>query len=113
MSLTINIAEDFSPIPGARYPSEGDFSGEEFRTNILAPKLKEAIANSEILVINLDGSCGYGTSFLEESFGGLIRTDKLELSDIHKHIKFISNDDPAYIEEIESYLSDADKKENS
>ena len=45
MQLKINIAKDFSPIPGARYPIEGDFSGQEFRQTILAPKLKDAIKN--------------------------------------------------------------------
>lgn len=104
MQLRINIAEDFSPTPGARYSSEAAFSGEEFRTNILAPKLKDAIANSETLVIDLDGSCGYGVSFLDEAFGGLIRVDKFKLRDILRHVKFISDDDPAYIEEISTYL---------
>lgn len=29
--MKIKIATDFSRIPGARYPIEGDFSGQEFR----------------------------------------------------------------------------------
>ena len=29
--MTIRISSDFSETPGARYRSEGDFSGEEFR----------------------------------------------------------------------------------
>lgn len=104
MQLRINISEDFSPTPGARYPSEADYSGEEFRTNILAPKLKKAIANSETIVVDLDRSYGYGTSFLDEAFGGLIMVDKFKLRDILRHVKFISSDDPAYIEEIHTYL---------
>ena len=38
--MEINIALDFSRIPGARYPEEGDFSGQEFRQKILLPKLQ-------------------------------------------------------------------------
>ena len=35
------IASEFSPITGGRTPKEGDFSGELFRDEILAPKYKE------------------------------------------------------------------------
>lgn len=111
MQLTINIAKDFSPIPGARYPIEGDYSGQEFRQSLLSPKLKQAIEDNALLVIDLDGTLGYGTSFLEEAFGGLIRTDKFKLEDIKKHIKILCNDDVSYIDEIETYIQDAHAKE--
>ena len=29
--ITLSIAKDFSRIPGARFPEEGDYSGQEFR----------------------------------------------------------------------------------
>lgn len=112
MQLVINVAKDFSPIPGARYPKEGDFSGQEFRTKLLSPKLKEAIENKTILLVDLDGTLGYGTSFLEEAFGGLIRSDKFNLDDIKKHLKFSCKDDPTYIEEINSYIEDAYEREH-
>lgn len=69
---TIRIA-DYAPSPGGRFVSDGDYSGEWFRDDILAPALREAAANSEMLTIVLDGTSGYGSSFLEEAFGGLIR----------------------------------------
>jgi hypothetical protein len=69
---TICIA-DYAPSPGGRFVSDGEYSGEWFRDDILAPALREAAANSEILTIVLDGTSGYGSSFLEEAFGGLIR----------------------------------------
>lgn len=68
--ITITISVDFSRIPGARFPAEGDYSGQEFRQNILAPKLKEAIDSNQRLKVILDGTAGLGTSFLEESFWG-------------------------------------------
>ena len=43
--IRIKIATDFSRIPGARYPEEGDFSGQEFRQLLLYPALQEAIIN--------------------------------------------------------------------
>ncbi|MDY9918551.1 protein of unknown function [Porphyromonadaceae bacterium KH3R12] len=111
--MKIKIASDFSRIPGARFPEEGDFSGQQFRQEILLPKLKEAIDIKEILEIDLDGTAGLGTSFLEESFGGLIRIDNLNYQAIIDTIKFVSNDDPEYIEEINNYLKEADEKEGN
>ena len=111
--MKIKIATDFSRIPGARFPEEGDYSGQEFRKDILVPKLKEAIKTNARLEIDLDGTAGYGTSFLEEAFGGLIRIDNIKYNDIINTICFISIDDPEYIEEINSYLKEAYEKENN
>ena len=111
--MKIKIAIDFSRIPGARFPEEGDFSGQEFRQKILLPKLKEAIEKKEKLEIDLDGTAGLGTSFLEESFGGLIRIDKMDYNLIKRTLSFISNDAPEYIDEVNNYLQEANEKENN
>ena len=110
--MKINIAVDFSRIPGARYPEEGDFSGQEFRQTILLPKLQEAIKKKEMLTINLDGTAGLGTSFLEESFGGLIRVDKFDIKSLKNTLEFISEEDPDYITEIWSYINEAYEQES-
>ena len=65
----IKIAEAFSPYPGPRHTKHGDDSGEEFREKILIPALKKGGA----LTIDLDDTKGYGSSFLEEAFGGAVR----------------------------------------
>ncbi len=111
MIYKIEIANDFSDIPGARYPEEGDYSGQEFRKQILAPKLKLAISENATLIVDLDGTAGYGTSFLEEAFGGLIRVDKIPYNDITRTLDYISDEDPSYIDEIKKYLKDAHEKE--
>lgn len=110
--ITISIAKDFSRIPGARFPEEGDYSGQEFRNNVLLPKLKHAISAHEKLKVILDGTAGLGTSFLEESFGGLIRIDNISYSDIMNTIVLISDEDEDYIEEINQYLSEAYEQKN-
>lgn len=110
--MRIKIATDFSKTPGARYESEGDYPGIDFRENFLYPKLLEAIQKKEKLVIDLDGTAGLGTSFLEESFGGLIRVNKLELNTINEIIEFISIEDEDYIDEINDYLREAHEKES-
>lgn len=107
--MRINICKDFSETPGARYISEGKYSGEEFRNKLLYPKYLEARTKSEELVIELDGGYGYPTSFLEEAFGGLARIEKKD--EILKTLVFISDDEPSLIEEIQDYIKSArDKK---
>ncbi|WP_316181884.1 MULTISPECIES: STAS-like domain-containing protein [unclassified Bradyrhizobium] len=64
---------DYAPSPGGRFIVDGEYSGEWFRDTVLAPALQSAVEASEALVVVLDGTSGYGSSFLEEAFGGLIR----------------------------------------
>lgn len=106
--IILKIASEFSRTPGARYENEGKFSGESFRKNLLSPRLRGAIKAGKQLVVNLDGTAGYGTSFLEEAFGGLIR-ENISLEDIKKYLKIISSEDPSYIDEIKEYIDDAAK----
>lgn len=68
-STLISIANDFSPSPAGRYLRDGPFPGEVFRDKILLPAVKE----NDKVVVDLDGTDGYGSSFLEEAFGGLVR----------------------------------------
>ena len=85
----------------------------EFRDEILYPKFMEAIENGEELIVNLDGGYGYGSSFLEESFGGLVRKLKQEKSanvNRVKDIKIVSNDNIAWVDKISEYIRNAMKQ---
>lgn len=66
---TISIADDFTKYPGGRYKKHGKGSGEEFREDFLVPNLEK----DEQIIVVLDGTAGYSSSFLEEAFGGLVR----------------------------------------
>ena len=80
---SIIISRDFSETPGGRYIKEGAFSGEAFRKEILRPKYDEAIEKDEKLFIDFDNCYGFASSFLEESFGGLVRdTKSVKIKDI-------------------------------
>lgn len=113
MIQRLKISTDFSDIPGPRYINEGAYSGEKFRQELLFPKLKEAIDNGSILVIDFDGTQGYGTSFLEEAFGGLIRDNHLLYDDIIKHISIISIEEPYLKDDVMEYLKDATNENNA
>lgn len=64
---TISLIDDFTAAPGARYKWQGEYSGEEFRDDILLPPLKEG----ETVEVNLDGAYGLPSSFIDEAFGPL------------------------------------------
>lgn len=113
LAMVLDVVQSYTDKPGARYKSQGRFSGEEFRDEILYPKFMEAIENGEELIVNLDGGYGYGSSFLEESFGGLVRKLKQEKSanvNCVKDIKIVSNDNIAWVDKISEYISNAMKQ---
>lgn len=99
---TIQIATDFSDTPGARFRSDGPFSGEEFRKKMLMPLFKDESDNSKIL-IDLDGAEGYPSSFLEEAFGGLARIVGSEK--VKERIEFKSTEFDYMIPKIYEFIS--------
>lgn len=101
-TMTVNIAKDFTRYPAGRYKRNGKTSGEEFREKFLEPTL----ITGDSVVVELDGTIGYGSSFLEEAFGGLARSLKLSASQLSDRLKLVS-DNAALRQEIEQYISDA------
>jgi len=108
-NINIDIAKDFSDTPGPRYSKEGDFPGELFRKEVLLPKLKEAIELDVKLIVNLDGTEGYASSFLEESFAGLVSKEKIDYSTIKEHLICNSKEDTARVDYIWQKLDEANQ----
>lgn len=104
--MRINIADEYTKTPGARYIADGKFSGEDFRNNILEPKYKECLEKKEKLTIDFDGGYGYGTSFLEESFGGLVRKG-YSSEELLNNLILISNEEPELINKVKKYIREA------
>lgn len=105
-NITIKIADEFSTKPGVREQIEGDFPGEEFLEKLLLPRFKEAIQSSVKLEVDLDDVAGYATSFLEASFGGLVREFKAKKI-VVENLIIIANDDPFLEEDIRDYIDKA------
>lgn len=106
-----DLAADFSDEPFGRHPADGKFSGEKFRETLLHRWIKEALEHGEQVEIDLDNvPLGIGSSFLEESFGGLVRKGLLDKNDILKVLRIKSEDDPSYITEIMEYIQEAKPK---
>ncbi len=104
----ISVAKDFTQTPGARHKEDGPYPGDEFRENILIPKYKEARKNNQKLIVDLDGCYGYATSFLEESFGGMVR--ELKEKGILDHIEIISEEDSSLKKLICDYVKEAEDR---
>ncbi len=97
---------DFTATPGPRHRAEGDFSGEEFREVYLEPRFKEAKAQGKLLLVDLDGTAGYASSFLEEGFGGLARIYPID--EVLATVQIKSDTRPWYVEEVkEEHIPEA------
>lgn len=106
--ISLIVAKDFSETPGPRSRDEGEGSGDEFLETLLVPRFREALGKKTKLFVDLDGTEGYATSFLEAAFGGLARQFGSEI--VLQTIKLKSEDEPYLIEEIKTYVKEAGAK---
>lgn len=101
--MELRVMDKLTSLPGPRYISQGEGSGEEFRDTHLIPAFEQAVALGEVLVVNMDGAqYGYPTSFLEETFGGLARERGTAL--VEKTIRIKCTSEPMLIDEVMHYI---------
>lgn len=63
-----DFAEKFTKNPGLRFRKLSDFSGEEFREDVL----EKFFSENKKIIINIDGiESSMGSSFLSEAFGNI------------------------------------------
>lgn len=79
----------------------------------MIPRFEQAAGENKTLVVDLDGGYGYASSFLEEAFGGLVRSKELQLSKakaialVQRVVRFVSAEEPYLIRDIERYIREA------
>jgi hypothetical protein len=101
---TNKIAEDFTKFPSGRFKTDGNYTGEHFREDILLPSLK---ANDQVIV-DINGVRGYGSSFLEESFGGIVREKYFTENELRDRLIIQCSDaNSSYRTEIWQYIKEA------
>ena len=104
---TIDVAKDFSPRPFGRYRADGDRSAEVFRDDKLIPAIRE----HDCVCVNLGGTNYYGSSFLEETFGGLIRQGFTK-DELDKKLDIVHDKLPSIVSEIKGYINTASKNQS-
>ena len=85
--IQLVIVRDFSDYPA------GQEDGRRFR---------RAAATGEKLLVDLDGGCGYATSFLREAFGGLAQQYTPEK--VLEVLAFKSKEEPYLEDDIRRYI---------
>ena len=104
--IEINIARQFTKLPGPRYQDQGPGSGQEFLEELLKPAFLKARETNDQVTIQLDGvKYGYPTSFLEEAFGGLAR--EFGITEVLNLLRFESVAEPMLDSEIRHYINHA------
>ncbi|MES2737245.1 MAG: STAS-like domain-containing protein [Verrucomicrobiota bacterium] len=83
----ICIANDFSISPSGREPDDGPFNGQRFREELLVP----ALQTNEKVSVRIDEVEGYGSSFLEEAFGGLVRQDGFTAKQLEQKLELVAD----------------------
>lgn len=102
---TVSVARDFTRFPAGRYVKNGDTSGEAFRDRFLI----EPLRRGEAVIVELDGTVGYGSSFLEEAFGGVVRALRIRPGELLGRLT-IKSSDASLVEEVRQYIMDAGKE---
>ena len=97
----IAVSRQFSRFPAGRFTEDGPFSGQAFRERFLIPALKAG----KPFTVELDGTAGFGSSFLEEAFGGLVRSG-WKAPEILSHMD-LKCSDQSLVEEITEYINNA------
>ena len=104
--MTINIAREFTALPGPRYRNQGPGSGQQFLEEHLKPAFLRARDGGKRVDVELDGvRYGYPTSFLEEAFGGLAR--EFGSSEVLRVLRFHAKSEPLLEYEIRTYIDQA------
>ena len=106
--ITLRVSEEFSSTPGGRSRSMGPDSGEAFREHLVKILRKKPPETVEVI---LDGAEGYGSSFLEEAFGGLIRLRLISPKEAFDRVKIVgvSPKFQSYAIEANEYMREAAK----
>lgn len=94
----INVARDFTPYPAGRFRKHGRFTGQVFREDLLVPALRDF----DVVLVDFNGTEGVRSSFLDEAFGGLVRTENLP-REIVARLK-VQVDDRHTALEIDEYI---------
>ena len=108
-ATSISIARDFSEFPAGRFRADGDASGEAFREDFLV----KALNSFERVEVIFDGVAGFGSSFLEEAFGGLVRECQIDQGFLEERLMLSTNEQALkdFVQLALRYIQEAEQAE--
>ena len=107
---SLSVARDFTVTPGGRWRRISECSGEEFRDSFLEPAIRRG---KPPVSVELDGVLGYGSSFLEEVFGGLVRLMHWKTREEFDQYVTVKTSRENWRAEVDQYVNDALAKERT
>ncbi len=96
----LSVAKDFSQFPAGRSVSDGPRSGEEFCDKHLVPALHAC----EHVTVEMDGTMGYGSSWLEGAFARLVRHHRFTAAELRRRMTVQYVNDPSIEDEVWMYI---------
>jgi hypothetical protein len=66
--------------------------------------LVAALRKADRVVVDLDGTSGIGSSFLDEAFGGLIRNEGMRPDEVRRRVSIKSEQDATYKLDVEEAI---------
>lgn len=111
--IQYDVAKKYYPRPMGRARKDGLHSGERFREEVLLPFFESLKTDpNQILVLDFNGVSTAGSSYLEESFGGLIRKNGYRKRDLTKHLMIVVDEDLKELitDRIDKYINEAEEK---
>ncbi len=112
--MMIDIAKSYSPYPSGRFPTDGAHNGQRFRDTVLVPAMQEALRQGgEPVVVNIDGVRTFGSSFLEEAFGGLVRKGIFTRDQVRRGLEIVCTKPHLFLfrDAIAKYIASAQPEE--
>ena len=98
------FAAQFTRMPGGSSRDHTPWSGDQFREEFLEPAVRDGCCYH----IDLTGTMGFSTAFLDASFGEL--TYQHGALELYRHFTLQCDDDPGLLDEIVDMIERADAK---
>lgn len=114
-TIDLCIAREFSAYPAGREASDGEYNARRFMNELLVPRLRQAIQTDAKLEVNLEGLLACGSSFLDGSFGQIMRERIFSPKEVEGHIDIVAASPRyrRYIDAAKRYMQDAEKHASS
>ena len=108
-SVDLHVAKEFATCPAGRDVRDGPHNGTRFRERLLLPRYLEAREKNAGLNIHFEGVTSFGSSFLEEAFGGLVRAGDVDGAELRRTLRLHPGrpENQRYMDAIERYIRKA------